>query len=64
MPGAEAKLQIILKDIHTRWRKLSDADLSAIKSRDELVARVIANYGHDTHLAQNHVDELLNGRTI
>ena len=63
MPGAEAKLQVILRDIHARWRKLSDADLSAIKSRDELVARVIAKYGHDRHLASD-VDELLKGRTI
>lgn len=64
MPGPEAKRQVVLKDIHTRWSKLSDADLSAIKSRDELVARVIAKYGHDKRLVHSHVDELLKGRTI
>lgn len=64
MPGPEAKLQVILKDIHARWSKLSDADLSAIKSRDMLVARVIAKYGHDKRLAQSRVDDLLKGRTI
>jgi hypothetical protein len=64
MPGRDAKLQIVLKDIHSRWRRLSDADLSAIRSRDELIARVIAKYGQENPYLQSEVDFVLGGRTI
>jgi hypothetical protein len=64
MPGRDAKLQIVLKDIHARWRRLSDADLSAIRSRDELIARVTAKYGQENPYLQCEVDVLLDGRKI
>ena len=64
MPGPEAKLQILPRDIHVRWGKLSDADLSAIRDRGELVARVLARYGNTELTLHSDVDVLLGGRWL
>ena len=64
MPGLEAKRQILLSAIHGKWGRLSDADLSAITSRDELIARVRAKYRRTKARVQYEVDTLLGGRKM
>jgi uncharacterized protein YjbJ (UPF0337 family) len=64
MPGPDANKQILLKDIHAKWGKLSDTDLAALKGKDDLVTQVVAKYGQDKSLVQREVDTLLKGRMI
>lgn len=64
MPGREAQRQIVLSDIHFRWRRFSDAVLSSFKDRDDLVSQVVAEYGQDAGTAGRDVDALLKGRII
>ena len=44
--------------------KFTEQDLSALKSKDDLVTKVIAKYGLDKTQAQRDVDALLKGRHI
>jgi hypothetical protein len=60
----DASKQAVLKDIHAKWDKFSETDLSALKGRDDLVMQVIAKYGQEKSVAQRDVDALLKGRTI
>jgi hypothetical protein len=50
------------------WSYLNDKrafkDLSALKSKDDLVTKVVAKYGLDKTQAQCDVDALLKGRHI
>jgi uncharacterized protein YjbJ (UPF0337 family) len=62
MPGREAKLQMLLGDIHAKWGKLSDADLAGLNSRDDVVTKVMARYGHDRNAAEREVNALLEDR--
>lgn len=64
MPGREAKRQIVLSDIHFRWGKFSDADLSGLKCRNDLIAQVAAKYAQQTDAAARDVDALLDGRIV
>jgi hypothetical protein len=61
--AAETK-QIVLKDIGAKWDKFSEQELSAIKSRDDVVTQVVAKYGLEKAQAQRDVDAVLNGRPI
>lgn len=63
-PAPDANKQAILKDIHTKWDKFSETDLSALTGRDDLVTQVIAKYGQEKTLVQREVDALLKGRKI
>lgn len=63
-PTPDANKQAILKDIHTKWDKFSETDLSALTGRDDLVTQVIAKYGQEKSLVQREVDALLKGRKI
>jgi hypothetical protein len=60
----ETPTQIILKEIGVKWNKFSEQDLSALKSKDDLVTKLVAKYGLDKTQAQRDVDALLKGRHI
>lgn len=61
---ADAGKQAILREIQAKWDKLSPTDIAALKSTDDLVAKVVAKYGQDKSLTQRDVEALLNGRVI
>jgi hypothetical protein len=44
-PTAAETKQIVLKEIGAKWGKFSQQDLSALKSKDDLVTQVVAKYG-------------------
>ncbi len=56
--------QIVLKEVGAKWSKFSEQDLSALKSKDELVTQVVAKYSLDKGQAQRDVDALMKGRQI
>jgi hypothetical protein len=56
--------QIVLKEISAKWDKFSAQDLSALKSKDDLVKQVVAKYGLEQGQAQRDVDALMKGRQI
>jgi uncharacterized protein YjbJ (UPF0337 family) len=56
--------QIMIKEIHVKWGKFSDQELSALKGRDDLVDQVVAKYGLEKGQAQRDVDALLKGRQL
>jgi hypothetical protein len=56
--------QIVLKEIGAKWDKFSAQDLSALKSKDDLVMQVVAKYGLEKGQAQRDVDAVLKGRQI
>jgi hypothetical protein len=55
---------IILKEVKAKWAKFEDADLSALKNRDDLVGQVVAKYGLEKANVQRDVDSLLKGRHL
>lgn len=63
-PASNPNKQAVLKDIHTKWDKFSETDLTALTGRDDLVTQVIAKYGMEKGLVQREVDALLKGRAI
>ena len=56
--------QLVLNDISAKWGKFSEQDLSAIKSRDDLVTQIVTKYSYETGQVQRDVDALLKGRQI
>jgi hypothetical protein len=56
--------QIVLKEIGAKWNKFSEQDLSAFKSKDDVVTQVVAKYGLDKVQVQRDVDALMKGRHI
>jgi len=56
--------QIVLKEIGAKWGKFSEQDLSALKSKDDLVTQVVAKYSLEKGQAQRDVDTLLKDRQI
>jgi hypothetical protein len=54
--------QIVLKEIHAKWGQFSDQELSALRSRDDVVTQVQAKYSLNKEQAQRDVDALLKGR--
>lgn len=54
--------QIMLKEIGVKWNKFSETELSALKSKDELVNQVVTKYSLDQAQARRDVDGLLKGR--
>jgi hypothetical protein len=64
-PGTSADTrQIVLKEIGAKWSKFSEQDLSVFKSKDDVVAQVVAKYGTEKAQAQRDVDALMKGRQI
>ena len=61
--AAETK-QIILKEIHVKWDKFSEQELTALRSKDDLVTQVVAKYSLDKAQAQRDVDALMKGRNF
>lgn len=56
--------QIVLKEIGAKWGKFSEQDLSALKSKDDLVTQVVGKYSLEKDQVQRDVDALLKGRQI
>jgi hypothetical protein len=56
--------QIVLKDVGAKWGKFSEQDLSALKTKDDLVSQVVAKYSIEKAQAQREVDAVLKGRAI
>lgn len=56
--------QLLMKDIASKWSKFSEAEIAALKNRDELVTGVQAKYSIDAGQAGREVDGLLKGRTF
>lgn len=56
--------QIVLKEIGAKWGKFSEQDLSALKSKDDLVTQVVGKYSLEKDQAQRDVEALLKGRQI
>ncbi len=56
--------QSVLKEIHAKWGKLSDQELSALRNRDDVVTQVQAKYSLNKEQAQRDVDALLKGRQL
>ena len=54
--------QIVLKGIVSKWGKFSQADVSALKGKDDLITQVAAKYGLEKAKAQQDVEAFLNGR--
>jgi len=63
-PTANEGRAIILKEIKAKWGKFEEGDLSALKSRDDLVSQVVAKYGLEKASVQTDVDSLLKGRHL
>jgi hypothetical protein len=51
-------------EIQKQWSKFTYAEISALKSRDDLVAQVQAKYGLDQPQAQKDVDAFAKGRQL
>ena len=59
-----ADAQALHDDIRTRWSRLNDATIGALKDNDDLVTQVSGLYGLPRQAAQSDVDDLLKGRTL
>jgi hypothetical protein len=62
-PSTEPR-QVLLKEIGAKWTKFSADELSALKSKDDLVSQVVAKYSLEKGQAQRDVDALMKDRRI
>lgn len=51
-------------EIIGKWSKFSDAEVAALKSKDDLIAQVQSKYSLDKTVAQKDVDAFANGRSL
>ncbi len=51
-------------EIGQKWPKLTAADITALKSKDDLVKEVQSKYSLDAAQAQKDVDTFANGRQL
>ena len=56
--------QAIFKDVHARWNKFSEQEISAFKSKDDLVTQIASKYSQDRIQVQRDVDGVLKGRSF
>ncbi len=56
--------QMLLKEIGAKWTKFSADELSALKSKDDLISQVVAKYSLEKGQAQRDVDALMKDRRI
>jgi hypothetical protein len=56
--------KILAKDIHDKWSKLNEADLTNVKSHDALSALVAKGYGFDKTRADADVTAWMAGRSF
>jgi hypothetical protein len=54
----------LLREIRAKWGKFSEAELSDLKSNDELVHQLVANYSLDQLKAQADVYAFMHGRHL
>ncbi len=52
----------IVNELHAKWGKFSEQELSALKGKDDLVSQVQAKYGLNKEQALRDIDALLKGR--
>jgi hypothetical protein len=62
--AAAATRQLVLNEIRSKWGKFSEQDLSALKSKDDVVSQLVAKYGLEPAQAQRDVDALMKDRQI
>ncbi len=62
-PSTEPR-QMLLKEIGAKWPKFSADELSALKSKDDLISQVVAKYSLEKGQAQRDVDALMKDRRI
>jgi hypothetical protein len=62
--SATGTRRVILNEIATKWDKFSEQDLSALKSKADLVTQVVSKYRITKAEAQRDVDALLKGRPV
>jgi hypothetical protein len=62
--AAAATRQLVLNQIRSKWGKFSEQDLSALKSKDDVVSQLVAMYGLEQAQAQRDVDALMKDRQI
>jgi hypothetical protein len=55
---------MMLSEIQKNWSKFTYAEVSALKSNDDLVAQVQTKYTLDKARAQKDVDAFANGRQL
>ena len=60
--GSPETKQVILKEVHARWSKFSEQELSALKSKDDLVTQIVSKYSQDKIQVKRDVDGVLKGR--
>jgi hypothetical protein len=56
--------KILAKDIHTKWSKLNESDLTHVKTHDELSALIVKGYGLDKAKADADVTAWMAGRSF
>ncbi len=56
--------QLLMQDIASKWSKFSEAEIVALKNRDELVTGVQSKYSLDAAQAGREVDGVLKGRAF
>jgi hypothetical protein len=62
--AAAATRQLVINEIRSKWGKFSEQDLSALKSKDDVVSQLVAKYGLEQAQAQRDVDALMKNRQI
>ena len=60
--NAPENRKIIVNELHAKWGKFSEQELSALKGKDDLVSQVQAKYGLNKEQALRDIDALLKGR--
>ena len=60
MPGTK----ILAKEIHLKWSKLDEADLTHVKNHDALSALVVKGYGLEKARADADVTAWMAGRSF
>jgi hypothetical protein len=63
-PAANEGRAIILKEIKAKWAKFQEAEISALKNRDDLIKLVTAKYGLEKASIMKDVDSFLKGRHL
>ena len=61
-PTAEESHKILLKEIGAKWGKFSAQDMTAMKSKDDLVTHLVAKYSMEKGQAQRDAEAFLRGR--
>lgn len=62
-PSTESR-HAMTKEIHTKWDKFSEKELSELKNKDDLITQVVSKYGLEKGQAQRDVDAFLKGRQL